>query len=435
MRRADRSEAAVRWPLVERLDEMSKPSLLRLGEGALWVRVVPDGSVRELLARLHGDWSPVEELRDDGARVGSVWADANGNLVLPFDPREAIEALWREAYLEGPGGRSPASWALRAYYAVRPAMPRSVQIAVRRAYARAQARRQFPGWPAETALHDLYQRLFELIAETARSRIPHLAAWPDGHTWALVLTHDVETAEGYAAIPLLREVEQSLGYRSSWNLVASDYPVDTELVKGLVADGFEVGVHGYCHDGRDFASIEDFRARLPDIRRHADDWGAVGFRSPSSLRVWKWMPELGFDYDSSYSDTAPFEPQPGGCCSLLPFFNQDLVELPITMPQDHTMFVILGERDEGLWRRKGDLVREMNGMALMLTHPDYATPDRLAAYSRLLEGYRDDETAWRALPAEVSAWWRERAASGLEPDGETWRVVGPVAGRARLAFA
>ena len=28
------------------------------------------------------------------------------------------------------------------------------------------------------------------------------------------------------------------------------------------------------------------------------------------------MPRLGFDYDSSYTDTDPYEPQPGGCCTL-----------------------------------------------------------------------------------------------------------------------
>ena len=27
-----------------------------------------------------------------------------------------------------------------------------------------------------------------------------IAPWPNGHTWALVLTHDVEHAEGLAAI-------------------------------------------------------------------------------------------------------------------------------------------------------------------------------------------------------------------------------------------
>src|SRR5207248_2637619 len=118
-------------------------------------------------------------------------------------------------------------------------------------------------------------------------------------------------------------------------------------------------------------SERTLRERLPEIRRWADRWGAVGFRSPATHRAWSLMPLLGFDYDSSYPDTDPFEPQSGGCCSVLPYFNGDLVELPITLPQDHTLFVILGRRDERVWVEKADAVRRLGGMALLITHPDY----------------------------------------------------------------
>jgi hypothetical protein len=62
------------------------------------------------------------------------------------------------------------------------------------------------------------------------------------------------------------------------------------------------------------------------IRQYANRWGAVGYRSPATHRRWEWMPLLGFEYDSSYPDTDPFEPQPGGCCTWLPYFNDGLVE-------------------------------------------------------------------------------------------------------------
>jgi hypothetical protein len=58
----------------------------------------------------------------------------------------------------------------------------------------------------------------------------------------------------------------------------------------------------------------------------------------------------------------------------------------------------------------------------------------LDAYVRFLERYRDDPTAWRALPREVSDWWRRRAATSLRPvDGE-WRASGPAEDRAAVAF-
>jgi hypothetical protein len=179
-----------------------------------------------------------------------------------------------------------------------------------------------------------------------------------------------------------------------------------------------------------------FEQRLPAIRDYARRWGATGFRSPATQRVWEWMPELGFDYDSSYTDTDPYEPQAGGCCSYLPFFNQEQVELPITLPQDHTLFVILQQTDGDLWVDKARHIRDRGGMALALAHPDYAVDARLvSAWSRLLAEFRDDDTAWRALPGEVAAWWRRRAASTLREDGDGWRVEGPAAADGVLRFA
>jgi hypothetical protein len=162
------------------------------------------------------------------------------------------------------------------------------------------------------------------------------------------------------------------------------------------------------------------------MREYAERWQAVGFRSPATHRVWEWMPLLGFDYDSSYPDTDPYEPQPGGCCTWLPFFNEDLVELPITLVQDYTLFTILREKDERLWLEKARFLRDHGGMALLITHPDYML-ERLPrkAYARFLDAFRDDPTVWRALPREVSAWWRRRAASHLARSGQDWRIVGP----------
>jgi hypothetical protein len=160
----------------------------------------------------------------------------------------------------------------------------------------------------------------------------------------------------------------------------------------------------------------------------------VGFRSPATYRVWEWMPLLGFEYDTSYPDTDPFQPQSGGCCSLLPYFNQDTVELPITLAQDHTMFVILNKPDARLWMEKAEHVRDQGGMALVLTHPDYLDERLLTGYRLLLARFADDSSAWRPLPRDVSAWWRRRAASRIERTPDGWQVVGPAAGEATIAY-
>jgi len=171
------------------------------------------------------------------------------------------------------------------------------------------------------------------------------------------------------------------------------------------------------------------------MRAAATRWGAVGLRSPATQRSWDLMPMLGFDYDSSYTDTDPYEPQPGGCCTYLPFFNRDLVELPITLPQDHTLFEILQHDDGAVWTRKARDIRARGGMVLALAHPDYARDQRLAlGWSQLLDEFAGDVTVWQALPREVASWWRRRNDSDVVPVGDRWAVRGPGAadGRVRL---
>jgi peptidoglycan/xylan/chitin deacetylase (PgdA/CDA1 family) len=284
-------------------------------------------------------------------------------------------------------------------------------------------------------LHNFYDWLFTLVTGISGRPVPYLGLWPEGRSWAFVLTHDVETVAGYREMELLRGPERERGYRSSWNFVGLRYTVYNDTLSALAADGCEVGVHGLRHDGRDLASRRLMEKRLPEMREYAKRWQAVGFRSPATQRQWELMPHLGFDYDSSYSDSDPYEPQPGGCCSYLPYFNQAMVELPITLPQDHTLFTILQHSDAELWLRKAEHIRERRGMVLVLTHPDYAHDPRLAAgYRQLLDAFASDGSVWHALPRDVAAWWRRRGASTLCRNNGSWSVAGPASGDGRVRF-
>lgn len=400
--------------------------------------VLPDAAARSWLDERRRGWRRSVPICDrNGTWVASVWTDDDGDVFLPFDPNEIIRRYWTERYLDfvgSPAGKWLRSAARRAYYRLRPLIARDVQMVARRWFSRIQSRSSFPRWPIETGLHDFFDFLFGLVSSLADEPVPMIAPWPQGYDWALVLTHDVETAAGYENIDLLCDIEINAAYRSSWNFVPQNgHRLHEDVIRSLHERGFEIGVHGLHHDGRDIAEIE---TRLPSIRRHAEEWQAVGFRSPATLRDWDAMPQLAFDYDSTYFDTSPYEPQPGGCCSWLPYMNEDLVELPTTLPQDHTLFEILGGLDEQLWLDKARFLRERGGMALVLTHPDYARNLHLVnAYTHLLREFADDATAWKPLPREVSAWWRARAASSLERAADGWRIVGPAADRGAVALA
>lgn len=412
----------------------------QLADFTLFGRVALNAAVPGMLAGLGHGWRPDDAIIGAGDQpAAAVWRDDDGNVFLPFDPGEVMHYFWSEKY-RGVGRSATSAMvrtvALRSYYLARPLLPRPAQLRLRRAFTRVQGKSAFPGWPIEDNLHNFYTWLFALASDLAGSPVPFLDLWPGGRSWTLVLTHDVETDTGYRDINLLRSLERERGYKSSWNFVPLRYRVGDDVVRALQDEGCEVGVHGLRHDGHDLESKRMLERRLPEMRAYAKRWDAVGFRSPATQRHWDLMPMLGFDYDSSYSDTDPYEPQPGGCCTYLPYFNREMVELPITMAQDHTLFAILQNPEASTWLRKAHLLRERRGMVLILTHPDYAHDRRIAdGYRQLLDEFQGDDTVWHALPRDVATWWRNRAASRICHDEGDWRIVGPAATDGRVRFA
>lgn len=333
--------------------------------------------------------------------------------------------------------REGASLPLRAYYRLRPLIPRRLQIAMRRGYSVRQRRATFPAWPIEDVLvRRQHDELRARAQADGGGPVPLVNFWPGEHRFAYVLTHDVEGTSGVENIPRVRALEAARGMVSSWNFCAEQYPIPDGVFDDLRREGCEIGLHGIDHRCLLFSSRARFESDLPEIHRYLREWGADGFRSPALHRNADWMPELGAAYDTSYPDTDPFEPQPGGCCSILPFFNGDMVELPVTLAQDHTLFEILRHRDIAVWREKVEWIAANHGLVNVIVHPDYMlTDDRLALYEELLDLLAAQPGGWHALPREVAEWWRVRAGLRIEGTGEDARVAGPGAERAGVAWA
>jgi peptidoglycan/xylan/chitin deacetylase (PgdA/CDA1 family) len=321
------------------------------------------------------------------------------------------------------------------YYALKPLMPRWVQLTLRRQHARRRARREFPSWPVEDVLLRHQEGGFrDQIRAGGGEPVPFVNFWPERQRFAFVLTHDVEGPRGIENIPRVREVERAHGMVSSWNFVAEDYPIPDGLFDELRADGCEVGLHGLHHDWKLFSSEKSFEEALPALRNKLEEWGAVGFRSPATYRNAEWMPRIGALYDSSFPDTDPFEPQPGGCCSIFPYLIDDLVELPITLVQDHTMWEILREPGIDLWVEKGGWIREHHGLVNVIVHPDYLlSEERLGLYFGFLEWLSKFDDGWHALPCDVALWWKAR--DGMEVDASGSAVQGAEGWDASVAWA
>jgi peptidoglycan/xylan/chitin deacetylase (PgdA/CDA1 family) len=362
-----------------------------------------------------------------GPDAGSTTPDQVDDAANPAD---VVDLLY-ERYADG----DRESGQLSLYYALKPFIPRSVQLTLRRLYARRQRRRLFPAWPAEPVLvNGQYDALRSRLA--SEGRVFFVNFWPDALRFCVTITHDVESAAGIANIPRVLEVEQRHGVRSSWNFCADWYAIPDGLFTQLRSAGCEVGLHGLRHDGRLFQSRRTFEDALPGIHAYLSAWDAVGFRSPATHRNAEWMPEIGALYDSSFPDTDPFEPQAGGCCSIFPFFLGDMVELPITLVQDHTLFDILGERSIDLWIAKSAWIARHHGLVNLIAHPDYLIDDhRLALYEQFVRHLAAQEGAWHALPADVASWWRSRAGLRLERSDGLPAIAPGASTRATVAEA
>ena len=294
--------------------------------------------------------------------------------------------------------------------------------------------------------------------------------WPGGKKFAFVLTHDVESATGLNRVRQLAEMEMAFGFRSCFNFVPEgDYRVTKELRDWLKENGFEVGVHDIHHDGKLFRSQRHFAERAPLINHYLKEWDAFGFRSGFMISRLSWLHELNIPYDMSTFDTDPFEPQPEGVNTIFPFWvprrselgsqksgadsinhqhstinhfhslnsqpttlkerRSGYVELPYTLSQDSTLFLLFRDTTINIWKRKLAWIAMNHGMALVNVHPDYIQFEDAAAskytYSvrfltQLLHYVRSKygDSVWNPIPGDVAALVAQREFSDLrELDG------------------
>ena len=328
------------------------------------------------------------------------------------------------------------------YFRIRPVIPRPIRLRIRRALALRKLDRVWQTWP---------------IRPGSEGAPKNWTGWPEGKQFAFVLTHDVESPAGLDRVKPLAELEMKYGFRSSFNFIPEGpYSVPRDLRSWLTDHGFEVGVHDLHHDGRLFASRDSFRRKAEKINHYLREWNAVGFRSGFMLCRSDWLHDLNIRYDSSTFDTDPFEPQPDGVNTIFPFWvprrsedrdqkvcinsinhqhsphshrnslishrppvdstlNQSqsgYVELPYTLPQDSTLFLILRERTTAIWRRKLDWIARYGGLVSLDTHPDYmhfaehgdAMHFPITFYEDFLREVRARYAAkyWLALPRQVA---------------------------------
>ena len=352
---------------------------------------------------------------------GDAWGQAamaaRPALNMPAAPDDLADLL---AWVLGEGQFGPQHWQLtrtrRWYYRIKPFIPRALIEVMRQLHARNNCEETLLGWPVEPRfVHFQWELVKQLLLACDQQTIAYRRFWPQGNQFALVLTHDIETDKGQRYVREVADLEEGLGFRSLFNFVPERYALDQTLIGELRTRGFEVGIHGLCHDGKLFSSHDVFSRRARRINEYLRTFGATGFRSPCTLRHPTWLQELDIEYDLSFFDTDPYEPIDGGTMTIWPFFVGRFVELPYTLAQDFTLTTVLKQSTPKLWHDKVRFISQYHGMALLNTHPDYLLNETtFKVYEEFLQGISQLKNYWHALPGDVARWWRQRTSPDVD---------------------
>jgi hypothetical protein len=270
------------------------------------------------------------------------------------------------------------------------------------------------------------------VSEPTGALPPAWPGWPNGKRFAVVLTHDVELQFGASRCEELASLEEERGFRSAFGFVPLRYETPERLRHTLVERGHEVMVHDLYHDGKLFRNRRKFAERRGSINEFLQRWETRGFSSGAMHHNLPWISQLNIDYSISTYDVDPFEPQACGLGRIFPFWVQSpncgghgFVEIPYTLPQDFTLFVLLREHSNTIWRGKLDWIAAKGGMALIKTHPDYMVFPKerkridgypVELYTDLLDYVKEryGDEAWFAQPSEVARYWRGLGPSNKE---------------------
>jgi peptidoglycan/xylan/chitin deacetylase (PgdA/CDA1 family) len=281
----------------------------------------------------------------------------------------------------------------------------------------------------------------KLVNQVRAGRSLRPSAWTDGARCAVALSFDCdhETNE-------LRDGGQSIG-RLAWgqfgnrvgvprilellrrhDVQASFYvPAVTALIypdeqRSIIAEGHEIGVHGWIHEVNSTLPAEaerDLVARAIDTLEAITGVRPLGMRTPS----WDFSPatlaiekEMGLAYDTSLmADEDCYE-------LMLHGEPTGIVELPVEWIRDDAIYFSTHRFQslrpytppEGvfdIWRRELEGAHAAGGIFQLTMHPHViGYRSRIWIVEELIRHARALGSVWFATHAEIAAWARDHAA-------------------------
>lgn len=261
------------------------------------------------------------------------------------------------------------------------------------------------------------------IVIASDSPIPRIGFWRRGKTYALSVTHDIESRAGLEVGALrLLEIERILHIRSSWSIVTNRYPLSSRQLTVLGREG-EICAHDTEHDGRLLTQPFPKKVeRLKECKKRLElstGTKVRGFRSPllqHNRELVTAVGEAGYEFDSSvpsWEALSPTSLNPHGVGTVFPFRVNNVLEIPVSLPQDHQLLRVGGLSPTDATEtivRSSNWIRELGGLCVLLVHPDYdfGGEENKEDYLHLLEGFSQDGNCQIMTLGEMASWWASR---------------------------
>jgi peptidoglycan-N-acetylglucosamine deacetylase len=269
-----------------------------------------------------------------------------------------------------------------------------------------------------------------------------MSVWPDTERMAVVLSFDLDAESLWTArdpknlerpvtlsqgeygprcgVPRILKLLKKYNIKATFFVTGWAMEKHPDAVRSIVADGHEVGHHGYHHEWLDTVTPEQEReimAKGIGMVKEFTGKKPVGYRSPS----WEFTPQTirllrdnRFTYTSNMmNDDLPYLHKLDG--KEIP-----LVELPVSWIMDDAPYFLYSTRLVGrtitdpnhvysIWEQEYSGFYD-EGLCFVLTmHPQIiGRPSRIAMLERLIRRMREDPGVWIAPGRDVADHWLKK---------------------------
>jgi peptidoglycan-N-acetylglucosamine deacetylase len=288
-------------------------------------------------------------------------------------------------------------------------------------------------WPEE-----VWRRIIER-ARAGRSLSPK--AWPGGARCAVALSFDADhetiplrdgdespmrISQGQygnrQGVPRIRKLLEREQVPATFFYPAVSALIHPDEVRGVAAEGHEIGIHSWIHERNttlSYLAERDLSYRAADVLERLSGRAPVGMRtaswdfSPNTLQI---IVEMGLLYDSSLmADDEPYE-------LLADDIPTGIVELPPEWIRDDAVYFNMvrfsGLRPytppsavEEIFRAEFEGAYAEGGLFLLTMHPHIiGHRSRVPLLERLIRHMKGRGPVWFATHEQVARWCKDHAA-------------------------